>query len=191
MIPIIPLARPGPLAILLIFAGVAAASALSVDAIDDLWAWAGLSPLLVYLGYCYYRERRLIQAEVGREREIVRMELVVVAADRAARFWAFMFSSVAVATAIAAFGVWAYQGYLCFLERHWVPLTWNNVVGILPLSESVFVQRLLYWLGDTNFGAVVLITGLVIAAPLAAIGWRSNNKAKFRRNALSNLKKRS
>jgi len=62
---------------------------------------------------------------------------------------------------------------------------------MLPPNDSAFVQSLFYWLGDTNFGAVVLIAGLLIAAPLAAIGWRSNNKAKFRRNELSNLKKRS
>ena len=191
MIPIIPLARLGPLAILLVLAGIAAAFVLSVDAIDDNWASAGLVPLLVYLGHCYYRERRLIQADIGREREITKMGFVVVAADRAARFWALMFSSVAIVTAVSVIGIWAYQGYLCLLEHRWVPLTWHGVVGMLPNYESAYVQRLFYWLGDTNFGAVVLITGLLIAAPLAAIGWRSNNKAKFRRNALSNLKKRS
>jgi hypothetical protein len=143
------------------------------------------------VGYCYYKARQLIRAETGREREITSMGFVVMAADRSARFWGLLFSTVAVATFVATAGIWAYQGYLCYLERRWVPLTWHAVVGNFPRSEIAPLQVMLFWLGDTNFGAVVLIGGLLIAAPLAAISWRSNNKAKFRRNDLSNLKKRS
>lgn len=191
MISIIPLARLGPLTSLSVLAGIIAAFVLFMDVVDDNWAWAGLVPLLAYLGNCFYRERRLIQADSGREREIVKLHFVAIAAARAARFWGALFSAVAVATGIATTGIWAYQLYLCYLARRWVPLTWHTVVGMLPPNDSAFVQSLFYWLGDTNFGTVVLIAGLLIAAPLAAIGWRSNNKAKFRRNELSNLKKRS
>jgi hypothetical protein len=191
MIPIIPLARLAPIAILSALAGIVAAIVLSIDTLNDRWGWSGLVPLLVYIGHCYYRERRLILADTGREREIVKMGLVVMAADRAARFWGVMFSTVATATAIATAGIWMYQGYLCYLEQRWVPLTWNAVTGMLPLSNNEILQRIFYWLGDTNFGSVVLIAGLLMAAPLAAISWRSNNKAKFRRNDLSHLKRRS
>jgi hypothetical protein len=191
MISIFPLARLGPLAILFVLAGTAAAFVFAIDAIDDNWAWAGVVPLLAYLGHCYYRQRRLIRADFGREREIVKMGFVVMAADRSARFWGVMFSSVAIVTAVSAVGIWAYQLYLSYLAGRWVPITWHAVVGMLPHNDSALVQRFAYWLGDTNFGAVVLIAGLLIAAPLAAIGWRSNNKAKFQHNELSNLKKRS
>lgn len=176
---------------LVALASIAAAPVLYTDGIDDLWALTGLAPLLTYLAYCHYQARRLIHAETGREREIVKMDFVVMAADRAARFWGVLFSTVAVATGIACVGIWAYQLFLCYLEKQWVSLTWHGVVGWVPQNNNELVQQLIYWLGDTNFGAVVLIGGLLIAAPLAAISWRSNNKAKFRRNDLSNLKKRS
>jgi hypothetical protein len=191
MIAIFPLARLVPLGILSALAVLTALLILGTDAIENIWAWAGLLPLILYLGRCQYRAARMIRAETGREREIVKMHFVVIAADRAARFWGVLFSAVAVTTGIATAGIWAYQLYLCYLAGRWVPLTWQAVVGMFPHNDSAPVQRLAYWLGDTNFGAVVLIAGLLIAAPLAAIGWRSNNKAKFRHNELSNLKKRS
>jgi hypothetical protein len=148
-------------------------------------------PLIVYLGYCHYRARVLVFAEQGREREIVRMEFVALAAERAARFWGFVFSAVAIATCLASVAIWAYQGYLWYRDGHWIPQTWASIGGDVPSSASVYLQRLYYWLGDTNIGVIVLIGGLLIAAPLAAISWRSNNKAKFRRNDLKNLKKKS
>ncbi len=191
MTAVFPLARLVPLGILSALAVLSTLLILCTNAIENTWAWAGLLPLIIYLGRCHYRAARMISAETGREREIVKMHFVVIAADRAARFWGVLFSTVAITTGIATAGIWAYQLYLCYLASRWVPLTWHAVVGMLPHNDSALVQRLVYWLGDTNFGAVVLITGLLIAAPLAAIGWQSNNKAKFRHNELSNLKKRS
>lgn len=191
MIPIIPLARLGPLAILIAFAGAAAAIVLRIDDVNASWAFGGLVPLLVYLGHSFFRARRLIYADTGREREIIKMGFIVMAADRAARFWGLLFSAVAIATGIASAGIWAYQGYLCYVEQRWVPVTWHAVTGVHPLSNDENLQQILFWMGDTNFGSVVLICGLLIAAPLAAISWRSNNKAKFRRNDLASLKRRS
>lgn len=191
MIAIFPLARLIPLGVLSALAFLSALLILFNDTIENTWAWAGSLPLLVYLGRCHYRATRMIRAETGREREIMKMHFVVIAADRAARFWGVLFSTVAVATGIACAGIWAYQAYLCYLAGRWVSLTWHAVVGILPDNDSALLQRLFYWLGDTNFGAVVLIAGLLVAAPIAAVSWRSNNKAKFRRNELSSLKKRS
>lgn len=191
MIAIFPLARLVPLGILSALAVLTALLILGADAIENTWAWASPLPLIFYLGRCQYRADRMLRAETGREREIAKLHFVVIAADRAARFWGVLFSAVAVATGIATVGIWAYQLHLCYLAGRWVPLTWHAVVGVLPHNESALAQRLAYWLGDTNFGAVVLIAGLLTAAPLAAISWRSNNKAKFRHNELSNLKKRS
>ncbi len=191
MIPILPLARLRPLAIMSALAGIVALIICRIDVINDKWAWAGLLPLLVYFGTSLYRERQMILADTGREREIVKMGFVVMVADRAARFWALMFSTVAIATAIVSVAIWAYQGYLCYLEQRWVPLTMHGVFGVQSLGSSEHLQRILFWLGDTNFGSAVLICGLLIAAPLAAISWRSNNKAKFRHNQLAHLKRRS
>jgi hypothetical protein len=191
MIPIIPLAHLGPLAILAALAGGVAALVINTDSVDDSWAFAGVAPLLIYLAYCHYRARRLIRAETGREREIVKMGFVVMVAERSARFWNVMFSTITIATGIACVGTWAYQLFLCYTEKRWVKLTWHAVVDRIPQNDNESLQQVFYWLGDTNFGVVILITGLLLAAPLAAISWRANNKAKFRRNDLSNLKRRS
>jgi len=112
-------------------------------------------------------------------------------ADRSARFWGSLFATIAVSTCISTAAVWVYQAWLWYRLGHWTPLTWLTVVGIIPQTSHPYLQRLLYWLADTNFGVAVLIMGLIAAAPLAAISWRSNNSAKFRRNELANLKKRS
>ena len=188
---VFPLAKLSALGIL---TGAAIIGALYIFDTDDYsngWATLGLVPLIVYLGYCHYRARAMILAEQEREREIVIMGFVALAAERAARFWGFIFSAIAIATSLASVAIWAYQAYLWYRESHWIPQTWLSIGGSLPSSESAYLQRLYYWLGDTNIGVIVLICGLLIAAPLAAISWRSNNKAKFRRNDLKNLKKRS
>lgn len=186
-----PLARLGPLGILTLLAGVSATYVLNTDGITRTWIALGLLPLITYLAYCQFQARKLLLADVGREREIVQMGFVVMAADRAARFWNVVFSAVAISTGIAVAGIWAYQGFLWFSESHWVPLTWRSVIDVMPQSDQPYLQQLYYWLTDTNFGVIVLISGLLICAPLAAVSWRSNNKARFRRNELSNLKKRS
>jgi hypothetical protein len=72
-----------------------------------------------------------------------------------------------------------------------VAITWNSVIGIIGQDQHVYVQRLLFWLGDTNIGAVILIVGALIAAPLAAINHKSLHKAKLRKLDLGNLKRRS
>ena len=177
-----------------VLTGAAAVGALYIFNSDDYpngWAAVSLIPLIVYLGYCHYRARAMILVEQGREREIVRMGFVALAAERAARFWGSTFSAVAITTCLASVTVWAYQGYLWYRESHWIPQTWLSIGGNIHRSEFVYLQRLYYWLSDTNIGVIVLIGGLVISAPLAAVRWRSNNKAKFRGNDLKNLKKRS
>jgi len=102
-----------------------------------------------------------------------------------------LFAIIAVSTGVTTLAIWAYQAWLWHSESDWIAVTWHSVAGIIPQSDYASLQRLLYWLADTNIGVVVLIIGLLVAAPLAAINWRSNNKAKFRRNEWVNLKKRS
>jgi len=189
--PVFPLAKLSALGVLTSAAAIGALYIFNSDDYPNGWAAVSLMPLIAYLGYCHYRARAMIVAEQGREREIVRMGFVALAADRAARFWGSIFSAVAVLTGLACVAIWAYQGFLWYRESHWIPQTWLSIGGNIPSSASVYLQRLYYWLGDTNIGVIVLIGGLLIAAPLAAISWRSNNKAKFRRNDLKNLKKRS
>jgi len=172
-------------------AAVSAAIIVTAEELPRAWATIGLLPLFAYLGNCYFRARKMILAEQGREREIVQLGFVAMVADRSARFWGYLFATIALSTCITTLAIWAYQAWLWYRLGHWTSVTWLTVVGIIPQTSHAYLHRLLYWLADTNFGVVVLITGLLIAAPLAAIHWRSNNKAKFRRNDLANLKKRS
>ena len=189
--PIFPLAKLGPLGLLTTVAAVCAVTILVREEIPRDWAVIGLLPLLSYLGYCHFRARKMVLAEQGREREIIKSSFVAIVADRAARFWGFLFATVAISACVTTVAIWAYQGWLWVSEGEWISATWLTVVGIMPRTDHLELQRLIYWLGDTNIGVIVLIGGLLVAAPLAAINWRSNNKAKFRRNDLANLKKRS
>ena len=188
---IFPLAQLGPLGLLTAIAAISALYVLTTGRFGMAWVVAGFLPLAIYLGNCHLRARRLINAETGRERDIVRMGFVTAAAERSARFWNFLFSAVVASTGVTSVAIWAYQGFLSYVEGRWIPLTWLAVTQDMPQTDHAPLQRLIYWLGDTNFGVVILISGLLLAAPLAAINWRSNNKAKFRRNDLGNLKKRS
>jgi len=189
--PIFPLAKLGPLGLLAAVAAVSAAIIVAVEEIPPAWAAIGLLPLFAYLGNCYIRARRMLLAEQGREREIVKLGLIAMVADRSARFWGYLFATIAISTCATTLAIWTYQTWLWYRLGHWTSVTWLTVVGIIPQTDHSYLHRLLYWLVDTNFGVVVLVIGLSVAAPLAAISWRSNNKAKFRRNDLRNLKKRS
>lgn len=189
--PIFPLAKLGPLGLLTSVAAVSAAIIVAAEELPRAWAAIGLLPLFAYLGHCYFRARKMVLAEQGREREIVRLGFIAMVADRSARFWGFLFATIAISTGITTLVIWAYQAWLWYREGDWISVTWLTVVGVIPHTSHSYIHRLLYWLADTNFGVVVLIVGLLVAAPLAAINWRSNNKAKFRRNDLVNLKKRS
>lgn len=189
--PIFPLARLGPLGLLTMVAAVSAAIIFISGEFALPWAGVGLLPLLAYLGYCFFRARKMLLAEHGREREIVKLGFIAMVADRSARFWGFLFSLVAGSTCVMTLTIWLYQAWLWYRDGNWLPITWLSVVGAIPQTDHSALHRLFYWLGDTNLGVIVLIAGLLIAAPLAAIGWRSNNKAKSRRNDLNNLKKRS
>jgi hypothetical protein len=188
---IFPLARLGPLGVLTTIAAISALYILITGQLAKVWIAAGFVPLAIYLGNCHLRARKMVLAESGREREIVEMSFVTMAADRAARFWNLLFSAIAVSTSVIAVAIWGYQGFISYVEGRWIPLTWLAVVQDMPRTDSAAFQRLIYWLSDTNFGVVVLIGGLLLAAPVAAINWRSHNKARFRRNELGNLKKRS
>jgi hypothetical protein len=190
-IPIFPLAKLGPLGLLTAVAAVSAAAIVAAEELPRTWAAIGLLPLCAYLGNCYFRARKMVLAEQGREREIVRLGFVSIVADRSARFWGFLFATIAISTIITTLAIWAYQAWLWYREGDWTSVTWQTVVGVTPQTSHSYLHRMFYWLADTNFGVVVLIVGLLVAAPLAAINWRSNNKAKFRRNDLTNLKKRS
>jgi hypothetical protein len=143
------------------------------------------------LAIVHFRARALLLAEQGREREIVRADLVATAAQRTARFWTVLFSIVASITCLAALSAWAFQIWLWYKNDHWVALTWNSLIGIIGHDQHIYVQRLLYWLGDTNIGALILIGGALIAAPLAAINHKSLLKAKRRKLDLASLKRRS
>ncbi len=189
--PIFPLAKLGPLGLLTTVAVVSVAFILSIGELAKAWSGVGLLPLLAYLGYCYFRARKMILAEQGRERDIVRQGFVAMAADRSARFWGFLFAIIAVSTCVTTLVIWAYQAWLWHRESDWIAVTWLSVVGVIPQSDYAYLQRLFYWLGDTNIGVVVLIVGLLIAAPLVAVHHQSNHKAKLRRRDLVNLKKRS
>ena len=186
-----PLAKLGPLGVLTAVALISALYILTTDQIAKGWIAAGFLPLSIYLGICHQRARKIILAEVGREREIIEMSFVSMAADRAARFWNLIFSAVAITTGVIVTAMWGYQGFLSYVEGRWIPLTLFAVLPDVQRTGNELLNRLIYFFGDTNLGVVVLIGGLLLAAPLAAISWRSNNKAKFRRNDLGNLKKRS
>ncbi len=184
------MARLGPLGVLTTIGAISALYILTTDQVQNAWAAAGLLPLTIYLGYCHARARKIVLAETGREREIVEMGFAVTVADRAARFWSFLFSATVTSTGVVCVAIWAYQGFISYVEGRWVSLTLFAMLPEIQRTDHVLLNRAIYWLSDTNFGVVVLILGLLIAAPLAAINWRSNNKAKFRRNDLRNLKKR-
>lgn len=186
-----PLAKLAPLLLLIIVAVASAAFVLKSDALATAWATAGLLPLVAYLAAVHFRARALLFAEQGREREIVRADLVATAAQRTARFWTVLFSIVASITCLAALSAWAFQIWLWYKNDHWVALTWNSLIGIIGHDQHIYVQRLLYWLGDTNIGALILIGGALIAAPLAAINHKSLLKAKRRKLDLASLKRRS
>ena len=188
---IFPLAKLGPLGILTAIALIGALYILITGQIAKAWIAAGFLPLGIYLGVCHQRARKIILAEVGREREIVEMSFVSMAADRAAQFWNLLFSSVAITTGVIVTAIWGYQGFLSYVEGRWIPLTLFAVLPDIQPTDYALLNRLIYFFVDTNLGVGVLIVGLLLAAPLAAIQWRSNNKAKFRRNDLGNLKKRS
>jgi glucose-6-phosphate-specific signal transduction histidine kinase len=179
------------LGILTAIALIGALYILITGQIAKAWIAAGFLPLGIYLGVCHQRARKIILAEVGREREIVEMSFVSMAADRAAQFWNLLFSSVAITTGVIVTAIWGYQGFLSYVEGRWIPLTLFAVLPDIQPTDYALLNRLIYFFGDTNLGVGVLIVGLILAAPLAAIQWRSNNKAKFRRNDLGNLKKRS
>jgi len=186
-----PLAKLAPLTLLTVVAVASAAYILESDKYANAWAAAGLIPLTLYLVTVHLRARKRLIAEQGREREIVQFDLNAIAASRTARFWTITFSVAAGSTCIAALSAWAYQVWLWYESDHWVAITWNSIIGIIGQDQHAYVQRLLYWLGDTNIGAVILIVGALIAAPLAAINHKSLHKAKLRKLDLANLKRRS
>jgi len=188
---IFPLARLGPLGGLTAVAAVSALYILITGQLAKSWIVLGFLPLALYLARCHVRARKLVLAESGREREIVEMNFLSMAADRAARFWDLSFSAVAVTTGIFVTAIWAYQGFLSYDEGRWIPLTLFAALPDIQRTDNELLNRLIFFFGNTNIGVVVLIGGLLLAAPLAAINWRSNNKAKFRRKDLGNLKKRS
>ena len=188
---IFPLATLGPLGALTTVAAISALYILTTGQLAKSWVVLGFLPLAIYLARCHLRARKIVRAESGREREIVEMNFVSMAADRAARFWNLLFSAVTITTGVIVTAIWGYQGFLSYVEGRWIPLTLFATLPDIQRTDNELLNRLVYFLGDTNLGVVVLIVGLLLAAPLAAISWRSNNKAKFRRNDLGNLKKRS
>ncbi len=189
--PFFPLANLVPLGFLATVAATSASYVLSSEELAKAWAGIGLLPLLAYLGYCHFRARKRLLAEHGREREIVALGFIALVADRAARFWGFLFATVAIATCVMTLLIWAYQGWLWFRGGAWMSVTWTSIVGFIPQIDNGYLQRFLYWLGDTNFGVVVLITGLTLAAPLVTVHQKSSRKAKLRQKDVVNLKKRS
>jgi len=189
--PLFPLAKPGAISALITIAMAVALYILRSNEIADIRAGAGILPLFLYLGYCHFKARKMLLAEHGREREIVEMGFVAMAADRMARVWSILFGLVAISTCTGTLAVWAYQGWAWHRDGAWSALTWLSATGLIPLSGNEYLQRLYYWLGDTNIGVVVLIAGLLLAAPIATMNARYQHKAKLRRKDLVNLKRRS
>ena len=101
---IFPLAKLGPLGILTAIALIGALYILITGQIATAWIAAGFLPLSIYLGVCHQRARKIILAEVGREREIVEMSFVSMTADRAAQCWNLLYSSVAITTGVVVYG---------------------------------------------------------------------------------------
>jgi uncharacterized membrane protein len=188
---IFPLAKLVPSGVLTAIALISALYIINNAEIPNAWVALGLLPLVLYLAACHRRARRLLLAEEGREREIIHAGFVALAAQRAARFWGGLFASIVITTGVTSVAFWIYQGFLFYTEDRWIPVTWFAVTGVLPVIENTYLQRLSHWLADTNMGVAILVVGLLLAAPVAAIHWRSNNKVKFRKNDLANLKKRS
>lgn len=186
-----PLAKLGSLTTLISIAAVCAIYVFRSEEHANGWAALGLLPLALYLIVVQLRARKLLRAEQGREREIVQYDLVARAARRNAQFWTVLFSIVAGSTCIAAILAWAYQVWLWYADGHWSAITWNSMFGVIGQGQHMALQRLFYWVGDTNLGVVILISGAIIAAPLAAINHQSLHKAKLRKLDLVNLKRRS
>ena len=191
--PLFPLAKLGPLGFLTATGLIGALFILRSPQIPDIenyWAGLCLLPLVLYLGNCHYRARKLINAEHGAERAIIKKGFALMVADRSARFWAGVFSVITGSTCIAAIIAWGYQAYLWYREDAWLPLTWLSIGGELPRTDFSYVQRLFFWLGDTNIGVIILVVGLLLAAPFAAVNTRAEQKARLRKRELTNLKKR-
>ena len=186
-----PLVKLGPLGILTTIAAASAVTILGREEIPRALAAIGLLPLLSYLGYCHFRARKMVLAEQGREREIIKSSFVAIVADRAARFWGFVFAIVVIPTFTTTLTIWVYQAWLWYREGDWTSVTWLTLVSVIPKTGHTYLQRFLYWLADTNFGVLILITGLLIAAPLVTVHHKSSHTAKLRRKDLINLKKRS
>jgi hypothetical protein len=189
--PLFPLAKLGPLAL---FTGIAVISGGYVVTSDELvnyWVAASILPLAVYLGFSHFRARKRLLAENGREREIIQADLAEIAAHRTARFWTTIFAVLAITTCTLALCAWSYQLWLWYREDRWIAVTWHAVAQNVAQFENVYLQRLYYWLGDTNLGAAIMIVGLLTAVPLVAINHRSLQKAKRRQKELGSLKRRS
>lgn len=190
--PLFPLAKLGPLGFLTAAGLIGTLFTLRSPQfanIENYWVGLCLLPLVLYLGNCHYRARRLINAEQGAERVIIKKGFAVMVANRAARFWASVFSVIAGSTCIAAVIAWGYQAYLWYRDGVWMPLTWLSIGGEIPQTDFAYVQRLLFWLGDTNIGVMILVVGLLLAAPIAAVNTRAEQKARLRKRELTNLKK--
>lgn len=179
------------MAALTVLAAIAAAVITYTSEVAMAWAVTAPLPLIIYLAFCHSKARKTLLAEQGRERDIVKAEFVAIAAERRARFWGVIFGIITIPTCITPLAIWAYQGWRWYVEGAWVPVTWLSLLGIVPESGHAYLQRLIRWLADTNMGVIVLIAGLLVAAPLAAVHRKSSHLAKLRRKDLVNLKKRS
>ena len=124
---IFPLAKLTPSLMLVAMALISTLYIVNTPEIANGWAGMALSPLILYLAACHRRARQLLLAENGREREIVHAGFVVMAAQRAARFWGTLFTSIVITTGVTSAAFWVYQGFLFYTEDRWIPLTWFAV----------------------------------------------------------------
>ncbi len=193
--PFLPLAGIGPTCLLGIIALIGGyilfESVAESNAKDGLILSALLVlPLMGYLGHCHYKARKLIRSEKGAERKIVLKQLEVVATVRAAKFWNILVTSSFGFGGLTAFGVWGYQGIQWLLNGEPPPMTWLSLGGDNPQSEWLGLQEVLYWLGDTNIGAIALIVGLLVVAIFTSAQNKADLNVRQIRRELSNLKKR-
>ena len=189
--PIIPLAKLVPLAILTSL-GLSGILLFRYNperlGLPLYWSCLGFLPLLLYLASCYQRARQRIAVDNAVEREIIIADFRVIAAERCARFWAACFALVTGSAFLIALLVWAYQGAVWFRADSWVALTWNSVLGFAPNTGDAGLQKIIYWLSDTNLGVIAIIVGLLIAAPLANINHKANLKVRRCKKELAAFK---
>ena len=162
--PILPLAEIGPTFVLGVLAAIG--GWLLIDGGGLFVAALLILPVLIYLGHCQYRASKKIRSERGAEQAIAMKQLEVVSRVRAAEFWEMLVASLSGLGALIALGVWGYQVFQWLLKGDMPSVTWLSIGWTVPQTEWMGVQKLINWFAKQNVGAICLVAGLFISAPL-------------------------